>query len=397
MHNPPVDRQRYLEKPIREDLQAKMVFLAGPRQVGKTTLAQHVLHDSGPGVYLSWDNREDRTAMRAARWPAGKSLVVLDELHKWRGWKRWLKGEYDKHRARLRFLVTGSARLDIYRRGADSLQGRYHHYRLHPFSLSEAIGELRAQLPSPGTELPIGPRQGASEALATLLRFGGFPEPFLAGSDRVLRRWQKERLERFFRDDVRDLEPVRDLGSVELLADMLPERVGSPLSLNALREDLEVSQRAVTRWVDVLERLYHVFRVPPFVTPRVRALRKMPKAYLWDWSLVAADAPRFENLVALHLLKFCHLLQDREGYAVELRYLRDRAGHEVDFLVTFKGRPWFAVEAKLAATRVDPAIVYFRDRLDIPWTYQVTLEGDHDFVENGVRVLPARTFLSALA
>ena len=252
-------------------------------------------------------------------------------------------------------------------------------------------------LPSPGDELRLEARPGAPEALASLLRFGGFPEPFLAGSDRVLRRWQKERLDRFFREDIRDLEPLRDLGSVQLLADMLPERVGSPLSLNALREDLEVSHRAVAHWVEVLERLYHVFRVPPFVTPRVRALRKMPKAYLWDPSLVAAAGPRFENLVAVHLLTFCHLLQDREGHAVELHYLRDRAGHEVDFLVTHKARPWFAVEGKLAANRVDPALVYFRDRLDIPWAYQVTREGGHDFMENGIRVVPAATFLSALA
>jgi predicted AAA+ superfamily ATPase len=397
VHHPPVDRERDLEAPINDDLGTKMVFLAGPRQVGKTTLAKHVLSRWRSGAYLSWDNREDRAAMRAARWPAGKALVVLDELHKWRGWKRWLKGEFDKHRERLAFLVTGSARLDVDRRGADSLQGRYHHYRLHPFSVAEAVGGGPTELPPPGAELPVEGRPGASEAVAALLRFGGFPEPFLGGSDRVLRRWQKERLERFFREDVRDLEPLRDLASVQLLADMLPDRVGSALSLNALREDLEVSHRSVAHWVDVLERLYHVVRVPPFVTPRVRALRKMPKAYLWDWSLVPAAGPRFENLVAGHLLKLCHTMQDREGHPVELHYLRDRAGHEVDFLVTHRARPWFAVEVKLAETRVDPAIFYFRDRLSIPWVYQVTLEGDKDFVENGVRVLPADVFLSALA
>ena len=391
-----MERRRYLEQPIGEDLAAKMVFLAGPRQVGKTTLARRLLGAWGPGTYLAWDNREDRAVIRAAQWPPGKALVVLDELHKWRGWKRWLKGEFDRHRDRLRFLVTGSARLDLYRRGADSLQGRYHHYRLHPFSLAEAAGRLDAPLLGPGDELTPQALPGAEEALAALARFGGFPEPFLAGSDRTLRRWQKERLERFFREDVRDLEAVRDLGAVQLVADMLPERVGSPLSLNALREDLEVSHRAVTHWVDVLERLYHVFRVPPFASPRVRALRKMPKAYLWDSSLVAAPAARFENLVALHLLKFCHLLEDRDGHPVALTYLRDRTGREVDFLVTHKGRPWLAVEVKLAATRVDPALVYFRDRLEIPWAYQVTLEGRRDFVENGVRVLPAASFLSAL-
>jgi predicted AAA+ superfamily ATPase len=322
--------------------------------------------------------------------------VVLDELHKWRGWKGWLKGEFDQHRDRLRFLVTGSARLDVYRRGADSLQGRYHHYRLHPFSYREASSTRAPEPTVPGEELAI-PSRGRQETVSALLEYGGFPEPFLVQSARRHRRWQKERLDRFFREDVRDLEPIRDPASIELLADLLPERIGSPLSLNALREDLEVSHRAVTHWMNILDRLYHVVRVPPYATPKVRAVRRMPKAYLWDWSLVPAPGPRFENLVALHLLKLCHYLEDREGHPVALHYLRDRQGREVDFLVTAGRRPWFAVETKLTASRPDPALVYFRDRLGIPWTYQVTLEGKRDVVENGVRQLPAHLFLGALA
>ncbi len=388
-------RLRYLEPAIQEDLQTKMVFLAGPRQVGKTTLARHVLETLGGGTYLSWDNREDRAEIRAARWPGGNALVVLDELHKWRGWKRWIKGEFDKHRERIHFLITGSARLDLYRKGGDSLQGRYHHFRLHPFTLAETLYPAKPKLPVPGAELPV-PARDQPELLTGLLEYGGFPEPFLAQSARVLRRWQKERLDRFFREEIRDLEPIRDLGSLQLLADLLPERVGSPLSLNALREDLEVSHRAVTHWMDVLERLYHVVRIPPFAATRIRALHKMPKAYLWDWSLVAEPGARFENLVALHLLKLCHALEDREGFPVALHYLRDRDGREVDFLVTYRNKPWFAVEAKTSGTRVEPALVYFRDRLAIPWVYQVTLEGTQDFVEDGVRLLPASRFLGAL-
>lgn len=389
-----MDRGRYLEPAIVADLPAKMVFVAGPRQVGKTTLARRILYEAGEGLYLSWDNRADRREIRAARWPGGGALVVLDELHKWRGWKGWLKGEFDQHRWRLRFLVTGSARLDVYRRGGDSLQGRYHHYRLHPFSLAEA--EARAVAPpTPGGELAV-PTRGRPELLATLFEFGGFPEPFLAQSSRTLRRWQKDRLERFFREDVRDLEPIRDLASIQLLAELLPERVGSPLSLNALREDLQVSHGALTHWMDVLERLYHVFRVRPFAGTQARTLTKIPKAYLWDTSLVSGRAARFENLVGLHLLKLCHYLEDAEGHAVALHYLRDRDGREVDFLVTFGRKPWLAVEVKLAETRVDPALVYFRERLKIPFAYQVTLEGTRDFVEKGVRVLPASRFLAAL-
>ena len=389
-------RARYLEAPVAADLGEKMVFVAGPRQVGKTTLARALLQRQ-PGLYLSWDSRLDRKEIRGALWPAEESLVVLDELHKWRGWKGWLKGEFDKHRDRIRFLVTGSARMDVYRRGGDSLQGRYRHYRLHPFSVAEVLGAGREPgVPEPGAELSF-PAQGDRDLVTQLLAVSGFPEPFLAGAGRAHRRWQKERLDRFFREDVRDLEALRDLSSLQLLADMLPERVGSPLSINALREDLEVSHRAVSHWMDVLERLCHVVRLRPWSSPRLRALRRMPKAYLWDWTGVESPGPRFENLVALHLLKFCHYLQDREGFAVELHYLRDRAGHEVDFLVSVGRSPWFAVEAKLAETVIDPSLVYFRDRLGLRQAYQVVLEGQRDFLQNGVRCLPAARFLAALA
>jgi predicted AAA+ superfamily ATPase len=390
-----MDRERALEGPIAQDLPEKMVFLAGPRQVGKTTLARHVLARWETGTYLTWDNREDRREIRASRWPGGDALVVLDELHKWRGWKGWLKGEFDKHREHLRFLVTGSARLDVYRKDSDSLQGRYHHYRLHPFSCAELIAPQQRQAPEPGRELAF-PSRGRPEIVKTLMQYGSFPEPFLAQSARTLRRWQKERLERFFREDVRDLEPIRDFSTFQLVADLLPERVGSPLSLNALREDVEVSHKAVSHWIEILDRLYHVFRVRPFGGPRARMLKKMPKAYLWDTSLVQERGPRFENIVALHLLKLCHYLEDVEGHAVDLYYLRDREGREVDFLVTIGRKPWFAVEAKLTESQVDPALLYFKDRLRIPFAYQVTLEETRDVVDRGVRVLPASRFLAGL-
>ena len=387
---------RYLQPDVLADLGTKMVFVDGPRQVGKTTLARLCL-EATPGVYLNWDNSRDRRGIRAAQWPATPALVVLDEVHKWRQWKRWLKGEYDTHGARVRFLVTGSARLDTYRRGGDSLQGRYHHYRLHPFSVAELSAPGAGREVVPGRELEIGAgTEAAADHLRALFEYGGFPEPLLAQSARTLRRWQRGRLERFFREDVRDLDTVRDLSLVEQFADALPGRVGSPLSLNALREDLEVSHRAVTHWIDVLERLYHVALLRPFASRRVAALKRMPKAYLWDWSLVSGPAARFENLMALHLLKFCHALQDRDGYGVDLWYLRDRAGREVDFLVTLDGRPWFAVEAKLSEGPVDPSLRYFRDRLRIPWAYQVALEGSRDTLDGGVRCVPASRFLSSL-
>jgi predicted AAA+ superfamily ATPase len=387
---------RYLELPISSDLRRKMVFVAGPRQVGKTTLARRILDGWRTGLYFNWDNRDHRLELRSPRWPAERALIVLDEIHKWRGWKRWIKGQYDEHGARLHFLITGSARMDVYRRGGDSLQGRYHHYRLHPFTLAEIDGgRKKPRTIELGSKLRLR-RSGDSGALEALFRFSGFPEPFLAQKERTHRRWLKERFDRFVREDVRDLESVRDLTQIQVLADLLPDRVAFPLSLNSLREDLEVSHRAVTHWMDILERLYFAFRISPFRSKKVRSLKQMPKAYLWDWSAVTNEGARFENLVALHLLKLCHWLEDSEGHRVNLHYLRDRAGRETDFLVTADRKPWFAVDAKLRAGRADPSLKYYRDRLKIPWVYQVALEGDTDGLDDGVHCLPASRFLASL-
>jgi len=383
--------ERYLRDPIASDLEEKMVFLSGPRQVGKTTLAKTFLQRK-TDLYYNWDNREDRRKILSSRWPAVKSTVVLDELHKYRHWKSWIKGEYDIHGGRIRFLITGSARLDIYRKGGDSLQGRYHAYRLHGFSVGE-LSHVRLAL-EPGKAIEF-PEQNAEDLIPSLFEYGPFPEPFLKQNKRTLRRWQRERLDRFFREDVRELENIRDLSSMELLADMLEERVGSPLSLQSLREDLEVSHRAVTHWMDILERLYFCFRIAPFSHRSVRSLKKMPKVYLWDWSSVREQGARFENLVAGHLLKLKHFLEDYEGYDIGLYYLRDVFKREVDFLVTYDKKPWFAVECKTTGRAVNPALTYFGERLEIPYLYQISLEQGEDVLDDKVRVMPASRFLAA--
>jgi predicted AAA+ superfamily ATPase len=377
-----------------------MVFVAGPRQCGKTTLARRVLAQLG-GSYFSWDVAAHRRALRAEALPDDDPLWVFDEIHKMRTWRNWLKGVYDVHGKRHRILVTGSARLDAYRRGGDSLQGRYFLHRLHPVTFSELCGLPVPEHPDRIAALDAEPPADGQERLSALFELGGFPEPLLSGSARVAARWRLSYGERLVSEDLRDLEQVRDLDRVELLYDRLPDTVGSLLSVNALREDLEVSHETVANWIAILERLYAVFRLAPLGAPRIRAVRKAPKLYLWDWARVAAPAARAENLVLLHLLRFAHWLSDTLGEKAELRFFRDRSGHEVD-AVLYRGRkPWMAVEVKLDDRPLDGGLKYLVERLAIPWAYQVSMWGsaDHRVAAggpNGVRLVPAARFLASL-
>ena len=387
-------RDRYLTPSIIEDLEKKMVFIGGPRQVGKTTLARTlVAAHFKDTAYFNWDNRQERRQMMSAQWPGGAELIVLDELHKFKGWKRFVKGEYDTLKGRYKFIVTGSSRLDLYRKGGDSLQGRYHYYRLHPFSIAE-MAHVTNRL-EPFRELPIGPARAGTE-FDVLERFGGFPEPLFSQDERTLRRWHNERNERLFREDIQDVEMIRDLGSMKLLSDMLPTKVGALLSANSIREDLEVSHRAVSRWLDILEAFYYQFRIHPYARTPFRALKKEPKLYLWDWSEVPGEPARFENLVASHLLKLVHWLHDREGHKAGLYFLRDSAKNEVDFLVTVDEKPWFAVEAKSQEQEASPALRSFQERLRIPFAYQVLRKKGVDRFIRGVRVISADRLLAAL-
>ncbi len=363
---------RYLERAVRNALARKMVFIGGPRQVGKTTFALGLLGpraDETHPAYLNWDHPGVRPALRRAELPAREPLLLLDEIHKYARWRNLLKGIYDTEKSRRRIVVTGSARLDYYRKGGDSLAGRYRYFRLHPFSLREMAG---------------APSRSDVDAL---LKFGGFPEPLFAQNDAERRIWARDRLSRVVREDLRDLERVREISLVEHLIDMLPERVGSPLSVRSLREDLQVDHKTAERWLQILENLYVCFRVSPYGPPRVRAVKKERKLYLWDWSGVEDPGPRFENMVASHLLKYCHWLEDTEGCRMELRYLRDTDKREVDFVVMKDRRPQFAVECKSGEKAIAPAIRYFVERTPIPLFYQVHL-GERHYATGNVTVLP---------
>ncbi|MGZ3771939.1 MAG: ATP-binding protein [Bdellovibrio sp.] len=347
-----------------------MVFLGGPRQVGKTTLCLQFLKPSSREnpAYLNWDNLKARKKIKNLELP-GASLIVMDEIHKFSKWRSLIKGIYDTRPEGTNYLVTGSARLDHYRRGGDSLLGRYRYLRLHPFSVAELKMQKNADVHE-------------------LLKFGGFPEPFLAQNERDWKLWSRERLYRIVNDDIKDLERLREYSSIELLAEALPDRVGSPLSKKSLSEDLEVSPHTIEHWLKILESVYYSFRISPYGAPKIRAVKKEQKLYLWDWSPIELAGPKFENMVASHLLKYCHFIEDTQGEKMELRYLRDTDQREVDFVVLKNKKPIFAVECKTGERQVSSAIRYFKERTSIPVFYQVHL-GNKDYApEDRIRVLP---------
>ncbi|VAW39568.1 hypothetical protein MNBD_DELTA03-945 [hydrothermal vent metagenome] len=386
---------RYLTNYIREDLQKKMVFIGGPRQVGKTTLARYLAAEYPENTYLNWDNHQHKLQISQQRWPPTTECLVFDEIHKYDKWKNLIKGIWDTRLNNEKIIVTGSSRLNIFRKSGDSMLGRYHYHVLHPFSLREINRPVTDMaIPAKCHQLDCGKN---GRQLADLFKLGGFPEPFLDGSERTLRRWQNERFERIFREDVRDSEKVRFLSQVELLGALLPKRVAAPLSLSSISEDVQTSPKSIIAWMDLLSRNYYCFRVMPYHHKLARALKKESKYYLWDWAEVEDQGARFENMVASHLLKFCDFYHDVYGIKTVLWYIRDREGREVDFLVTWGDTPWFMVECKLKAgsTRM---LNYFAERLRVEQKFLVTMnEREHYFDrQNKVLVVPASRFLMAL-
>jgi predicted AAA+ superfamily ATPase len=343
--------------------------------MAKTMLAQRP-----SGTYRNWDDvvfrrqwAKDPSAIVSAS-GEGVPLVVLDEIHKAKGWKRGLKGIYDTLRAPADILVTGSARLSIYRKGSDSLTGRYFQFRLHPFTL----GEMEASgLPLPDDSLTAlfqrarKPSRSMASTLDALVRFGGFPEPLLGQDERKARLWRRNRIDTVIREDVRDLTRIPELGRIEMLAALLPERVGSLFSMASLREDLEVSFDTVRRWTALLKDLYYVYEIKPHQGAIARSIRKEGKIYMWDHGEVTAPAARFENLVANHLLKACHVWTDIGEGAFELRFLRNKEKQEIDFLIVRDRRPWLAVEVKLADVEPSPHWRRFLPALQCPRALQL--------------------------
>jgi uncharacterized protein len=353
-----------------------MVFVGGPRQVGKTTFCTSYLeppNEQSPN-YFSWDDALDQQAILTAKLPKIEGLIVFDEIHKFAKWRQFVKGFYDKNKSTQKIIVTGSARLDHYRKGGDSLMGRYHYYRLHPFSLNE---------------ISKNPTKSDLEAL---MKYGGFPEPFFKQDETFHRRWQRERVKKVVEEDLRDLDRVKEVTLISLMVNHLTDCVGSPLSINQQSKLLQVAHATAKSWIEILEALYLVFRVSPYGSPKIRAVKKEQKLYFWDFTQVSDAGARFENLVASHLLKYCHFIEDTLGHDMELRYLRDTDGRETDFVVLRDHQPEFAVECKVSDRILDKNLKYFKKKIEeIPMWYQVHL-GEKDYLDQDIRVLPFPAF-----
>ena len=368
--------KRYLEKYILEDLKEKIVLISGPRQVGKTALSLMLTESR---TYLNYDAASDRKIILAEEWDRDSQLVIFDELHKMKNWKSWLKGIYDTEGITPHLLVTGSARLDTYRKGGESMAGRFFRYRLHPLTVREI-----------STYLDENPKT----SLDKLLKLGGFPEPYLKGSESYAKRFRRTHTDTIIREDLLDLEKVRDIKSIEIMLDLLRSRVGATTSYSSLANDLQVSVHTVKHWLQILENLYVIFPVRPYHKNIARSLLKESKYYLYDTGAVEGDiGAKLENTVACALLRELHLVEDTTGSKVALHYLRDKDKHEVDFLLLIDNVPVAMIEVKASDEHFSASLFRFHRYLKDSKVFQLVYSLKKKKTKGSARMVPAHEFL----
>lgn len=384
----------------------QMIFLMGPRQVGKTTLSLDSASEWDHHFYFNWDNPAERLLFLEGPHAIAQQcdlmemtekipLLIFDEIHKYGKWKNFLKGFFDTYEKKSKIIVTGSARLNVYKKGGDSLMGRYFYYRIHPLSVGEICsphlfdGEIREK-----------PTVISDEDWNALLEYGGFPEPYVQRSLEFSRRWQSIRKDQLFREDIRDSTRIQELAELELLAEILRSQAAQAMDYLSLSKKVGVSIDTVRRWIETLKSFYYCFSIQPWSKNITRSLLKEPKLYLWDWSLIQDEGHRCENIVASHLLKSVHFWTDRGLGDFGLYYLRTKDKLETDFAVTKGGKIWFIVEVKTKAKGLSRALYHFQEETGAPHAFQVAFDlpfvNKSCFTEKGPILVPARTFLGHL-
>jgi hypothetical protein len=367
----------FLLKQVLQDLKKKMVFISGPRQVGKTTFSKLLFNHFSYPLYLNYDALEDRSVLDKRKWRNTTDLIILDEIHKKKGWKNYLKGIYDTKPKHLSILVTGSARLETFRKSGDSLTGRFFAIRMLPLSVKQLQNN------------------NFNFAMETLLSNGGFPEPFYTNSEVDRDRWKNQYLDTMIREEVLDLERIHELNSLKHLVDLLRRRIGSPISYRSLSEDLSISPNTVKRYIDILESLYIIFRITPFYKKIQRSIQKEPKVYFFDWSLIQEEGPRLENFVAVHLLKHVYATNDFLGKQIELGYLRTKDGREIDFCIHNHDKILNAIEVKSSDYEASRNCKWFFNKFQIPVSQWVRF-ARQESQDQGIRIIPLEKALGEL-
>lgn len=377
--------QRAQKSQILKDLEKKLVLLVGPRQVGKSWLAKNIASEFSNSVYLNYDKLSDREIIRTESWLPSTELLILDELHKMEAWKNYLKGLFDTKLKTLRVLVTGSARLDIFNQLGDSLAGRYFKHRLMPFSLAE-FKQINL----------FNQNNTLAGCLDKLITLGGFPEPYLSQDAVEANRWRLQYTDSLLATDIFEFENVQNLKAMRLIFDMLRHRVGSPISYQSIAEDVAVSAMTVKKYIQILEALYIIFRVTPYSNNIARSLLKEPKIYFFDTGLVqAGEGARFENLVAISLLKHVYAKVDMAAEEYNLHYLRTKDGAEVDFALVCEDKIIQLIEVKLSDNSVSPSLKMFHEKYQPP-AIQLVKFLRNEYQRGGIQVLKAENYLSSL-
>ena len=385
--------KRYLEdiafSPV---FSRQMRFIAGPRQTGKTTIAKKKLErSSNDGLYYNWDKKELRNRYRHETDFVSSDMlnlskknniwVCFDEIHKMPKWKNILKDFFDTHEKKVNFIVTGSARLDMFRKSGDSLAGRYFFFKLNPLLLSEIKGRKIAAI-KPEKEANetvskfISTMEYYQKPLENMLKHSSFPEPLLRNNSLFSKKWHENYFEKIVKEDIRDISAIHQLEKVMDLLYLLPSKVGAPLSINSLKGDLELNFNTVRNYINYLNMAYILFEISPYNKKMHRLIKKEKKIYFYNYSIINNEAAKFENFVALELKARIDLWNDICSDKYGLSFVRTRDGKETDFLILKNSQPFFLCEAKLSDTDISSHHYLHSKHLgDIPFVQIVKESG----------------------